>query len=126
MRIREAAMVPALVAAFIQFFLPFFTDDTQVVGAVNAALAFLAGLATAFLVSAEKGLALLAGSANSLIQIAFMFGIALTDHQQATLATLLTLIAGAFTRTQVVAPVAAAKVTRVQAPAQVINRQTGA
>lgn len=116
MKVREAAMIPALVAALIQFLLPFFTDMTpQLAGAVNGGLGFVAALITAFAVAADKGLALLAGSGNLIIQLAAGFGIAMTDAQQATLATVLTLIAAAFTRTQVVAPVAAGPV-RVTAP----------
>lgn len=116
MRVREAAMIPALVAALVQFLLPFFTDMTpQLAGAVNGALGFVAALITAFAVAADKGLALLAGSGNLIIQLAAGFGIAMTDAQQATLATVLTLLAAAFTRTQVVAPVAAVNVKAVPA-----------
>lgn len=125
MKIREAAWGPALVAALIQFIVPFFTKDQETVTLINAALALLAGLVTAFLVSAEKGLALLVASGNTIVQLALGFGLTLTDGQQTVFATILTLIAAGFTRTQVVAPVAAVPVQRVAAPAQVINRQTG-
>lgn len=114
MRVREAAMIPALIAAVIQFLLPFFTDMTpQLAAAVNGGLGFVAALITAFAVAVDKGLALLAGSANLIIQLAAGFGIVMTDAQQATLATVLTLLAAAFTRTQVVAPVGAAPVKSV-------------
>jgi hypothetical protein len=117
MRVREAAMIPALVAALIQFLLPFFTDMTpQLAAAVNGGLGFVAALITAFAVAVDKGLALIAGSGNLIIQLAAGFGIAMTDAQQATLATVLTLLVAAFTRTQVVAPVAAAPVKAVAAP----------
>lgn len=125
MRIREAAMLPALFAALIQFLLPFFVDDAQTTAVLNGAVAFVAGLVTAFLVSAEKGLAFLVGGANTIIQLAAGFGLTMTDSQQALLATILTMVAAAFTRTQVVAPVARAAVQSVQEPAPVIRRQTG-
>lgn len=108
MRVREAALIPAFIAAVIQFLLPFFTDmSAELAAAVNGGLGFVAALVTAFAVSVDKGLALLAGSGNLIIQLAAGFGIAMTDSQQATLATVLTLLAAAFTRTQVVAPVPA-------------------
>lgn len=119
MQVREAAWIPAAVAALIQFVLPFATDMSQpVAAAVNGALAFVAALVTAFLVSAEKGLAFLVGSGNAIIQLAAGFGIAMTDTQQAALATFLTLLAAAYTRTQVVAPVTAIRTTPPQAPNQ--------
>jgi hypothetical protein len=124
MRVREAAMIPALIAAFIQFLLPFFTDMTpQLAAAVNGGLGFIAALITAFVVSVDKGLALLAGSGNLIIQLAAGFSIVMTDAQQGALATVLTLLAAAFTRTQVVAPVAAAPVKTVTAQnATVVQR----
>lgn len=104
-RFREVAMLPALVAALIQFLLPFFTAlDPETTSVINAGVAFLAALATAFMASAEKGLAFLAGAGNTIVQLALGFGVHLTDAQQSLLATLLTLITAAFTRTQVVAP----------------------
>lgn len=126
MKIREAALVPALIAAVIQFLLPFLVSaDQELVGAINAAVAFAAALVTAFMVSAEKGLAFLAGAANSLIQLAFAFGVPLTEGQQALLGTILTMIAAAFTRQNVVAPIAPANVKTVQGPQNVVTRQTG-
>lgn len=123
MKPREAAMIPGLIAALVQFLLPFFHSiPLDVIGGVNAVVAFAAGLTTAFLVSQEKGLALLVGSGNTLIQIALAFGVHLSDAQLSLLPTLLTLIAAAFTRTQVTAPVAPAPA----APAQVtIKNQAG-
>lgn len=119
MQVREAAWIPAAVAALIQFVLPFATDMSQpVAAAVNGALAFVAALVTAFLVSAEKGLAFLVGSGNAIIQLAAGFGITMTDTQQAALATFLTLLAAAYTRTQVVAPVTALRTAPPQAPNQ--------
>lgn len=104
MRVREAAMIPALIAAFIQFFLPFVVHyDVETAATVNATLAFVAGVVTAFLVSADQGLAVLAGSANALIQLAAGFHWSFTTAQEAALGTLLTMIAAAFTRTQVTA-----------------------
>lgn len=105
MKIREAAMLPALVAAFIQFILPFFTNFTpETSGVVNGALAFAATLITTFMVSAEKGLAFMAGSASTLIQLGIGFGLHITDSQAAVFASLLTMVAAAYTRTQAVAP----------------------
>lgn len=119
MQVREAAWIPAAIAALIQFVLPFATDMSQpVAAAVNGALAFVAALVTAFLVSAEKGLAFLVGSGNAIIQLAAGFGITMTDTQQAALATFLTLLAAAYTRTQVVAPVTALRTVPPQQPGQ--------
>jgi len=119
MQVREAAWIPAAVVALIQFVLPFVTDMSQpVAAAVNGALAFIAALVTAFLVSAEKGLAFLVGAGNTIVQLAAGFGIIMTDAQQAALATFLTLIAAAYTRTQVVAPVTALRTVPPQSPNQ--------
>lgn len=119
MQVREAAWIPAAVAALIQFVLPFITDMSQpVAAAINGALAFVAALVTAFLVSAEKGLAFLVGSGNAIIQLAAGFGITMTDAQQAALAAFLTLIAAGYTRTQVVAPVTALRTTPPTSPNQ--------
>lgn len=118
MQVREAALIPAAVAALIQFVLPFVTNMTQpVAAAVNGGLAFVAAVVTAFLVSAEKGMAFLAGAGNTIIQLAAGFGITMTDMQQAALATFLTMLAAAYTRTQVVAPVSIAR-TAPQPPVQ--------
>lgn len=123
MKPREAAMIPGLLAAFVQFLLPFFHSiPADVVGGVNAATAFLAGLVTAFLVSQEKGLALLVGSGNTLVQIALAFGVHLSDAQMSLIPTILTLVAAAFTRTQVSAPVAPAP---VQAAPSIRNQAGG-
>lgn len=103
-RVREAAMIPALIAAVIQFFLPFLVNvDGETISAINAALGFTAGVVTAFLVSADHGLAVLAGSANAIIQLAAGFHWAFSSAQEAALGTFLTMLAAAFTRTQVTA-----------------------
>lgn len=102
--IREAALIPSVIAALVQFVLPFFTSlDPHLSASINAAVAFVAALVTAFLVSGEKGLAFLAGSGNALVQLALGFNIALSDSQQAGLAMILTLVTAAYTRTQVTA-----------------------
>lgn len=126
MTIREAAWLPSVLAALVQFILPFFTNlDSGLSASINAAVAFAAAIVTAFLVSAEKGLAFLAGSGNALIQLALGFNIHLTDSQQAGLAMLLTLITAAYTRTQVVAPKPPVPVTAGRRPITTVTSQAG-
>ena len=124
MKFREAAFIPAAVAAAVQLVSVFvFPLSDEMLGLINGAAAFLAGVFTAWAVSYEKGLAALVGFLNALIQIAIGFGAHITTGQQAALAVAFTTLAAAFTRTQVVAPVAA-KVIQV-APDARIARQTG-
>lgn len=128
LKIREAAMTPALVAAVIQVISVFvfpFTDEQM--GLLNAAVALLAAVVTAFSMAAEKGLAVLLGGANVLIQLAMAFGLELSTAQQMAAATLATLLAGWLTRQNAVAPVSAAgqPVVMARTTATPIVRQTG-
>jgi hypothetical protein len=128
LKIREAAMTPALVAAIIQvisvFIFPF-TDEQS--GVLNAVVALIAAAVTAFSVAVEKGLAVLLGGANVLIQLVMAFGLTLTTAQQMAAATFATLLAGWLTRQNAVAPVAAsgARVAPARASMAPITSQAG-
>ena len=128
LKIREAATTPALVAAVLQVISVFvfpFTDEQM--GILNATVALLAAAVTAFSVATEKGLAVILGGSNILIQLFVAFGMELTTVQQAAIATLSTLLAGWLTRQNAVAPVSAAgqPVVVARTTATPIVRQTG-
>lgn len=127
MKIREAALAPAFVAAVLQFISVFlFAMTDEQMSLINAALALIATAVTAWSVAAEKGLAVLLGGANVIIQLFAGFGMELATAQQSAIAVLATLIAGYLTRQNVVAPIATSSARVVpERVGPVITRQTG-
>lgn len=126
MKIREVSMLPAVIAALINFISQFvvtLTDTQQSV--LNAVVVAVAGAITAWSVSAEKGLAALATVAQALIALSLGFGAHVTVAGQAAIMTLVTVTIGFIVRQLVVAPVAATAVRVATAPAAVIPNQAG-
>jgi hypothetical protein len=80
-----------------------FTVDQQ--GAVNAAAAALASVATALVVRAEGLSAVFAGAAQAVIACAISFGANLSPEIQTSIMTISGLAVAAYVRTQVTAPV---------------------
>jgi hypothetical protein len=106
---RDVAWWVALVAAVVQgvsaFFFPLSTDEQ---GVINAVAVAIAGLLTAIAVKSDNLLPLIVGLGKAVLALGVSFGLGWTPSQQSTLMVIVTLVAAAFVRTQVTAPVNAA------------------
>lgn len=102
---REPAIALAAFAALVQFLATYFFDwTTEQQGLINGAAVVIVGALTAWAVSAEKGLAFMAGVAQAVISLALGFGATITADQQTAIMAVVTTVVGLFVRTQVVAP----------------------
>lgn len=107
---REPAVWAGIAAVVVQFVSAFVVDvsqDTQT--AVNAAAAALLGLIVAFKV-ADGQLAALTGFAQAALALGMNLGLDWSADKQAAYMAIITVVAQAFVRTQVTAPVPAAAV----------------
>ena len=126
---REPAVILAFAAALIAFVSTWvftFTPEQQAL--MNGVLVAVAGLVTAWRVSAEKALPFILGLAQAVIALLLGFKVHMDPDQQATIMSVLATLLGIFVRTQVVAPVAPPLVQIQPAPANpgvVIQRQGG-
>lgn len=105
---REPAIIAALAAGLLQVLsaLVFHWSDEQQ-GALNAALALVAGLVTAAMVSLDKAVPLLGGVVQAVFAVGLAFGWDLDPVAQSAVLALVGALVGAFTRTQVTASVPA-------------------
>ena len=101
---RDPVFIASLAIAFVQilcaFWLPW-SDEQQ--SLVNAAIAFLFSAISVLGLAAERQVPVLVGLAQALLAVAVGFGLELTPEQSTMLVGLVALVAGAWTRTQVVA-----------------------
>lgn len=105
---REPAVIMALAAGLIQVlsaFLTHWTDEQQ--GTLNAAIALVAGLVTAGMVSLDKALPLLGGLVQAVFAVGLAYGWEVTPEAQSAVLALVSAVTGAFIRTQVTAKVPA-------------------
>jgi hypothetical protein len=106
-----AAFIAIVIQVISAYFFPL-TDTQQ--GLLNGAVVLVLGFVTAAMVSMEKAVPALIGAIQAVVAVAIGFG-AHISPDKVTVAT--ALIAGAaalWTRTQVVAPVAASRVTTIK------------
>lgn len=101
---RDPAFYAGLATAALQFASLFFfhlTDGQQ--AGLNAVFVALAGFVTAALVRKDGQLAALVGVAQAVVSGVLHFGVHWSAEQQASIMTLVALVAAAFIRTQVTA-----------------------
>lgn len=98
---REAVATVAVVTSAVLGALPMFGWSDQVTGAVTAAVVALAGVVSAWLVSVDRALPLLAGLGKAVIAAVATFGVHLPDHWVTGLMVLLTFVSALSTRPQV-------------------------
>ena len=116
---REPAVILGLVAVAVQFFSAFAMEvgqDTQT--AVNAVAAAAVGLLVAWKVH-DGVLAALTGLAQAGLALGMNLGLDWSTAKQAAYMALITIVAQAFVRTQVSAPVPAQALARPTAPRSV-------
>lgn len=103
---REPALVLSIVAVLGQLVSQFFADfSAEQQGAVNAVAFAVLGLVGAWKVQREKLVPALLGFAQAGVALFLAFGVDFAADHQSTVLAVLTVIVGAFTRTQVTAPV---------------------
>lgn len=105
---RDPALYLGLVAVAVKLFSAFLlhvSDDQQTV--INAVAAAVAAAIVATVVRHDGQVAAILGVAQALIALAVGFGLHVSAENQALIMSFLGLLASAFVRTQVVAPVAA-------------------
>lgn len=103
---REPVKWLGLVAAAIQLFSAIFVPlsvDQQ--GTLNAVAAALLGLIAAFMVSADKGVPLIAGLMQAVMACALAFGFDLSPTFQGAVMAFVSSIVAMYVRTQVTAPI---------------------
>ncbi len=105
---REPAVWVAVFAAALQLAVALGLPlDTETQAVINAAIVALAGFVTAVWVKRDGQLAAGLGLAQAAIAVGIGFGLKLSPEAQAALMGFLSVVAAAFVRTQVVAPVSA-------------------
>lgn len=113
---REPAVWLGLFAVCVQFVSAFWVDvDAETQAAVNATAAALMGLIVAAMVH-DGVVAALTGFAQSALALGMHFGLDWSAEQQAALMAFITVVAQAFVRTQVVAPITAEAVPAPKRP----------
>lgn len=104
---REPALLwIGLIAPLVQAAAAFvLVDNVAVQGAVNAVAVALAGAITAAVVKSENLLPAITGLAQAVIALVLAFGVQWSPEQQAALMAAVGVVAAAFVRQQVTAPV---------------------
>lgn len=104
---REPAMIAELIAALLViinlFFLPDFNVELQ--GAINAVILAASSIYIAVRVKSDNLLPLVVGAFKTVVALLVTFGVDLTQEQQAAALTFAAILAGAFVRSNVQAPV---------------------
>lgn len=104
--LRDPSVIVAILASVVQVLVVFnlgLTDETAAL--VIATVTAGAGVVTALSLSKDKLLAAIVGLAQSLFALLLGFGVALDAEQVSALMAVVTVVAGAFLRTQVQAKV---------------------
>jgi hypothetical protein len=101
---REPIAIVAVLVALAQVLsaLALHLSDEQQ-GSINAAVALVAGLVSALLVSLDKALPLIGGAAQAVISVGLAFGWQLDPVAQSAVMALISALTAAFLRTQVTA-----------------------
>lgn len=116
---REPAVWAGIVAVVVQFIAAFVVDVSQdVQTGVNVAAAALLGLLVAFKVG-DGQVAALTGLAQAALALGMNLGLDWSADKQAAAMAFITVVAQAFVRTQVTAPVPAAALMRHAKPTAV-------
>lgn len=106
MYLRDPSMIVAILTSLVQVALVFnlgLNDETS--GALVALIVAVGGIVTALSLSKDKLLAAITGAAQAFFALLLAFGVALDAEQVSALMAVVTLVAGAFLRTQVEAKV---------------------
>lgn len=105
---REPALLAiAIIAPAVQLAVAFLVNDAGLQGLVNAAAAALAGVLVAFVVRGDKLVPAIVGFAQAMLAIALYLGWAPDAELQAGLMSFVAVLAAAWVRSQVDAPVPA-------------------
>ncbi len=105
---RDPAFYAGLATAILQFLSLFFLHLTAgQQSALNAVFVAAAGFVTAAVVRRDGQVAAIIGVAQAIVSGVLYFGVHWTADQQASIMTLVALVAAAFIRTQVTAKVSA-------------------
>jgi hypothetical protein len=118
---RDPVFTVQTVVALVLALTLFFNWTPTVQGLVTALVVALGGVASAFLVSAEKALPLLEGVAKALLALIAGLGVDVPANVQAGVFATLAVVTAYWMRTQVVAPVPLAAAPTVPP----ITRSTG-
>jgi hypothetical protein len=103
---REPALLTAAGSLLAQLGTALFMDlSPEIQGAVNALAVAIAALLTSWGVAADKLLPILLGVVQAGIALALAFGVQLPAEDQSTIMAFVTMVLGAFMRTQLFAKV---------------------
>jgi hypothetical protein len=100
--VKWLGLIAAAIQLFSSVFIPLSVDQQ---GALNAVAAALLGLIAAFMVSADKGVPLIAGLMQAVMACALTFNLDLSPTFQGAVMAFVSSLVAMYVRTQVTAPI---------------------